>query len=513
MVVRALILVAVLLLAGCGSTTTDRPPNFIIILVDDMGYTGPSSYGNSRVDTPNFDRLAREGMRFTAAYTTPVCAPTRAEILTGKYSARLGITKAGPPEIHRWARARGAEIVTDLGFSEYTLAEALRDAGYATGQLGKWHLGIGDDTRAFQISRLADIETMREQHGFDYVSAGVGMEEDKMVRDLTDKAIDFVRRHRDEPFFLYLGHASVHTQIVVPEQYVKKYLDRGHPKAGPDQAEGVHTADYLAMIDYLDRQTGRLLDALDGFGLADDTLVLFLSDNGGLTRVTSNQPLRRGKGTCYEGGIRVPFIARWPGSVPPESVSDTPVHSIDLYPTLLEIAGASSSQADFVDGVSLVPLLTNSGEFPERNLYWHMPHYIAGKKSFFGVTPHSAIRSGDFKLLEFHYDYLEVDPEADSVQSRARYVGQPGLELYNVVDDIGETRNLADDERHGPVLADLQGRLRKWRESVNARMPRPNPQYDPAARYPSRGSVSPRPPLRSSRKPQLVEQIPGPSTQ
>src|SRR5436309_1116041 len=431
-------------------------PNIVLILADDLGWTDLSCYGSDFYETPHIDRLARDGMKFTQAYSAcTVCSPTRAAILTGKYPARLHVTDwipGLPPEnpkllVPDWTKY--------LPLEEITIARALRSAGYVTASIGKWHLG-GE-------------KYYPEKHGFDINIAGSsapsppgyfapyriatlteGPEGEYLTDRIGEEAVQFVERHKDEPFSLYLPHFAVHMPIQGKDVLTEKY--RAKQRSGQRQTNAV----YAAMIESMDDTVGRVLRKLDELKLPDRTVIVFTSDNGGRVPTTSNHPLRVGKGSCYEGGTRVPLIVHWPGVTRAGSVCDTPVISMDLYPTVLEIAGMKEAARKGVDGANLVPLLRQNGELKRDALFWHYPHYQHYQLG--GTTPYGAIRAGDFKLIEF-FDDMRV-------------------ELYNLREDIGEQRNLAAQM---PAKADeLRARLHAWRVEVGAQMPSRNPAYDPS---------------------------------
>ena len=457
--------VAALLLVSCSRTQPPAArPNIVFILIDDMGYTGPSSFGNQHVETPHIDSLARDGMKFTAAYVQPQCSPTRATLLTGQHTARTNMWHVVGNYGYPWAAMREPEYARNLPRDLPTFAQRLQEAGYATGIFGKWHMNINEDTANGGLAPAA-----ARHYGFDVAdSVRANDTDDKGVRGLTDMALEFIGARRGGPFFCFLSHYTVHTAVVAPQEIIDEYLAKGYPPAGPDQNEGQYNATYLAMIKHLDNETGRLLAFLDAEGLRDDTVVVFLSDNGGVLRCFDNRPFRLGKGTLYEGGVRVPMIVRWPGVVAPGSECGAPVHAVDFYPTFAEIAGATlPPAADHpLDGRSFLPLLR--GETQEaRTVYWHAPLYDIR----WGATPGGAIRDGDYKLIEFFGDYLDVE-------GGNRYVVGPRVELYSLAEDIGETRNLAESmpEKRDELLE----KLRAWRESLGARMPEKNPAYDPA---------------------------------
>ncbi|MCX8155432.1 MAG: sulfatase [Verrucomicrobiae bacterium] len=447
-----------LLVGGIGSNAVlplqaaPERPNFIFILVDDLGWTDAGCYGSRFYQTPHLDRLAREGMRFTQAYAAcTVCSPTRAAILTGKYPARLHLTDWIAGHARPYARLKPPAWTKYLPAEELTLAEALKPLGYATASIGKWHLG--------------GTNSYPEKHGFDFNLGGTDrgqppsyfapykiatLPDGPAGEYLTDReaaeACRFIEQNRARPFFLYLPHHAVHTPLQAKREVQEQYLARIQPGSRQTNAA------YAAMVQSVDDSVGRILDKLAELKLAERTLIFLTSDNGGLVPVTDNSPLRAGKGSAYEGGVRVIAIVKWPGVTPPGSVNDTPIISMDFYPTLLEIAGVPLRPGQRMDGESLVPLLRGTGRLQRTALFWHYPHYHPG-----GATPYGAIREGDFRLVEFFEDHR--------------------LELYDLKNDIGETQNLA--AARPELAARLRARLAAWRQEVGAQMPLPNPDYAP----------------------------------
>ena len=434
-------------LPGCATSpqkATRRKPNILFILIDDMGWSDLACYGSAFHETPNIDRLARQGMRFTDAYAAcPVCSPTRASIMSGQYPAHVGVIDFITGHWRPYEKLRVPTNRTQyLPLEVVTLAESLQAAGYTTGHIGKWHLG--------------GKQHSPEKQGFDHASQGGPNQKDKRVTTYTEQALSFIEQNRDKPFFLHLSHNTVHIRLEAPQDLVEKYQNKPKPPTG------VNNPIYAAMVEHLDTSVGRILSKLDDLGLADDTIVVFFSDNGGLRQiytgngpiVASNAPLRDEKGTVYEGGIRVPLIVRWPGVVEPASECYVPVTSVDFYPTFLEITGGRKPAGQPLDGRSLMPLLRQRGRFKDRAIYWHYPVYHHS-------TPAGAIREGDWKLIEFFTD------------------GK--LELYNLKDDIGEQKNLT--ALFPRRTATLRRKLAAWRKSVDAAMPEPNPDFDPARRH------------------------------
>ncbi len=445
-------------------------PNIILILADDLGWTDLGCFGSDLYETPHIDRLAREGMRFTQAYAAcPVCSPTRAAMLTGLYPARLHVTNWIPGRTPPNPKLNIPGWTQYLPLETVTLAERFREAGYLTASIGKWHLGgeaYYPEKHGFDINIAGShdghpkngyfapykIKTLPEGPAGEYLTDRIGAE-----------AVRFVEENRGRRFFLYLPHFAVHTPIQAHEEITRKYEKKIKP--GMRHAN----AKYAAMLESMDATVGALRAALTKHGLAENTVIIFTSDNGGLVPQTSNAPLRLGKATAYEGGVRVPLIIHWPGRTKPGSESDTPSVSTDIFPTLLEIAGLPAVDGQGGDGVSLAPELLGAGKISREAIYWHYPHYQLYQEN--GATPFGAIRSGDYRLVEF-YDDMRV-------------------ELYNLRDDIGETRDLARSEP--AIAAKLRARLHAWRKSVGAQMPAPNPAYDPSKPEQS--------PVRKNRRP------------
>jgi len=460
---------------------TDRP-NIVFILIDDMGWRDLGCYGSEFYETPNIDRLASEGMQFSDAYAAcPVCSPTRASILTGKYPARVGITNYIPGD--DCGKLASVPYLHHLPLEEVTVARALKErAGYRTYHVGKWHLGgpaHWPDKHGFDVN-VAGCDWGAPMNGYfspwNIPTLENGPEGEYLNDRLTDEAIKLIESNGDEPFFMYFPTYVVHTYIEAKADDVAHFRAKAE-RLGLDQLDpfeiGEHFAvshkredrivrrtvqsdcEYAAMIKALDDNVGRLLDTLDRTGKSDDTIVIFTSDNGGLATAegspTCNAPLAEGKGWMYEGGTREPLMIRWPGRIAPGSACDAPVTSPDFYPTFLEAAGADSMPKQHCDGVSLLPLLTDGDDsLTDRPIFWHYPHY--GNQ---GGTPGSSVRQGDWKLIEFFED------------------GR--LELYNLREDVSEDRNVAAD--HPEITARLHGLLAEWRESVEAAIPQPNPDW------------------------------------
>ena len=437
------------------------PPNVIVILVDDMGQTDLSCYGSRFYETPHIDQLAKDGVRFANGYSAcTVCSPTRAALLTGKYPARLHLTDWIAGHDRPKAKLKIPDWQKFLPFEEITLAEQFKAAGYATASIGKWHLTPG--------LKEGDEAYYPEKHGFDLNVGGYArgqppsyhapykiptLTEGPAGEFLTDReaaeAVKFIEANKEKPFFLYLPHYAVHTPLGGKPDVIAKYQAKAAKL--PDLKQ--KNATYAALVESVDDSVGTIRAALKRLKLDEKTIIVFTADNGGLLPVTDNSPFRVGKGSAYEGGVRVPLIFHAPGVTKPGTVDTTPAMTIDLYPTVLELAGVKPLQS-LVDGISLAPLL-KSGAKPDRaEIFWHYPHYHPG-----GATPYSAVRSGDFRLVHFYEDGRD--------------------ELYDLANDVGETKDLATAQ---PAMAKtLRTRLDAWLKSVDAQLPTKNAAYDPAA--------------------------------
>ncbi|MBY0504317.1 MAG: sulfatase [Bryobacteraceae bacterium] len=434
-----------------------RLPNIVFILIDDLGWTDTGFNGSTYYETPNLDRLAKSSMNFVNGYAAhPVCSPTRAAIMTGKYPARLRLT-SHLQGAHRlpYSKVIPPPVRLQLPREERTIAEALRDKGYRTACIGKWHLGgegyLPTD-QGFDVVQGGDTAGSTSSFFYPQWKSKIPLEGaagDYLTDRLTTVATDFIRDSGQQPFFLYLAHFAVHTPIEGKPDLVTKYAAKSDP-TNPQ-----NYPDYAAMIQSVDESVGRVMAALDEAKLTDDTIVIFTSDNGGVTSrewknrpVTSNLPLRSGKGHCYEGGIRVPLLIRYPGVTKPGSKCLTPISSIDYAPTLAEAAGA---QMSVMDGRSLMPLL-RGGELDREELYWYYPHYSPQLG-----RPAAAMRQGEWKLILFFED--------------------SNVELYNLDEDPGERRELA--ARQAIRANDMREKLERWLYSVRAQLPQDNPNYDP----------------------------------
>lgn len=467
-----------LLLCLTPLAAADRP-NIVFFVADDLGQRDLGSYGSTFYETPHLDRLAAEGMRFTDAYAAcPVCSPTRAALVTGKWPQRTGITDfiGAPLTPDQWKRNTKllpAPYSDRLALEEVTFAEVLKESGYATFFAGKWHLGPKGwwpEDQGFDVNK-GGIDRGGPYGGKKYFSPygnprlEDGPEGEHLPDRLAAEAAKFIEANRDRPFLVYYPFYDVHTPLMGREDLVRKYEEKRArlglaPQWGREGERDVRLvqdhAVYAAMVEAMDLAVGRVLGKLDELGLAENTLVLFTSDNGGLSTSegspTSNLPLRGGKGWMYEGGIREPLLVRWPAKIKPGSVSNVPVSSVDFFPTFLEASGAKTPAGLKIDGAGLMPVLTG-GSLPERALCWHYPHY--GNQ---GGAPAAAIRKGNHKLIHWF--------EEDRV------------ELFDLSTDPSEKNDLALAR---PDLVDaLEAELKAWQEDVGAKFPTPNPNFDPA---------------------------------
>lgn len=459
---------------SCGDDAS-RPPNIVLILADDLGWSDLGCYGADLIETPNLDCFSREGLRFTDAYAMSVCTPSRATLMTGKHAARLHMTI--------WSEGTGSgptnrkmlqgESRHDLPHTETTLAKHLHDAGYLTAHVGKWHLGGAEyypETHGFDVNIGGTFWGAPESYFWPYRGSGTfgrtlryvphlewGRPGEYLTDRLTDEALDVINRAGDRPFFLYLAHHGVHTPIQAKTADIERFKTK--PRDGLRHQHPV----FAAMVKSLDDSVGRVLDHLQKRKLDENTIVVFASDNGGFigndnvngqsVPIDNNAPLRSGKGSLYEGGVRVPLIVRWPGVTPQGKVCSEPVVLTDLFATCIHAAGLTPVE-EAADGLDLAPLFKEPTAKLDRGaLYFHYPHYYAT------TTPAGAIRARNWKLIEYFEDER--------------------VELYNLAKDLSEKTNLA--QKMPKKANQLRKRLHNWRTSVNAAMPTPNPGFQAKA--------------------------------
>ncbi len=431
--------------------------NIIFILADDFGWAQTGIYGSDYYKTPNIDCLASEGIRFTNAYTAcSVSSPTRASIMTGKYPARLHLTDVIPgtdktvnPTRPDWRDdypLSRPEWQKFLPLEEVTLAEVLRESGYKTAIFGKWHLSVtkfGPESLPFN----PDKQGFDQHFVIDKPNRNDNPEKDAHKSDsIGNTSVKFIQENAGNPFFLFVSFSAIHNPLMEKAEAI----DMWKKTAGSDKPE--NNPVIAAMLSRMDMNIGKILDAVKDNNLTSKTIVIFFSDNGGLETEAKQTPLRHGKGWLYEGGIRVPLIIRWPGVIKGGSVSNEVVISVDFMPTFIELTGSENKPV--VDGISLLTHLKTEAPLPERNVYWHYPHYHNG-------PPSGAVRSGRWKLIEWYEESILKGGEA-------------AYELYDLENDISESVNLADSMK--TVKDKLSGELKKWRDEVNAHMPVPNPK-------------------------------------
>ena len=464
-------------LSTCALFSTKKKLNFILINIDDLGWKDLTCYGSRFYETPNIDRLATQGVKFTDAYAScAVCSPTRASIMTGRYPARIGVTdwihhldKKGQqayeenenPAAYVGGKKRRLLCPPNpywMDLDEVTIAEVLKSAGYTTCHIGKWHLGYEPwfpDKQGFDIN-IGGGEIGQPPTYFDpyylnedrpSIPALFPRKEGEYLTDReSEEVVGFLKEHRRKPFFLHMCHYAVHTPLQAKKELIEKY----EAKKKTNQTNAI----YAAMIESLDAAVGRMMSTLDELGLTERTVVIFTSDNGGLQGyATDNAPLRSGKGYPYEGGIRVPLIVRWPGVVEAGIECDVPVTSVDFFPTICDIAGLDLPSDRIIDGKSLIPLLKRVGPLRRESIFWHFPHYRGN------IVPYSIIRKGDWKLIK-------------------RYEGKP-FELFYIEEDLSEEYELS--ELMPGKVEELDADLNAWLEDTGAKLPRENPDYDPDA--------------------------------
>jgi len=448
--------------AGVNKKKPKGKPNVILIVVDDMGWTDLTTYGSDFYQTPNIDKLAQSGIKFTDSYATcTVCSPTRASLMTGKYPARLHLTDWIAGHKRPYAPLMVPNWTQYLVPEEHTLAETFKDNDYKTYHVGKWHLG--DEEKDWP-----------EHHGFDKNIAGFkagspkahrgggyfspynnprledGKDGEYLTERLTDEVTQIIEENKKQPFFINYWFYNVHMPLQAKQEKIDKY------KALVDESKRHRNPTYASMVEHVDEAVGRVLEMLKKNGLEENTLVILTSDNGGLIgkNVTDNSPLRSGKGDMYEGGVRIPLIMKWPNKIKGNSISNVPSTSADIYPTIMELIGLkfSKDKEQKFDGISLSEYVQGGSKPSQRNIYWHYPHYHTQ-----GAVPYSAIRSGDWKLIRNY--------ESNTT------------ELYNLKEDIGEKNNLINKQ---PTIANkLTASLDKWLKDVDAQYATKNKNFNP----------------------------------
>ncbi|NQU54288.1 MAG: sulfatase [Bacteroidetes bacterium] len=447
-----LIILVALLILGC-SNKSETPPNFVFVLADDLGFSQIGCNGSNYYKTPNIDKLATEGMRFTNAYAAcPVCSPTRASIMTGKYPARLHVTDfiAGnnkdnyPLSQPEWQKF--------LPLEEFTFAEVLKESGYNTALFGKWHLSK-------EKTPPGSLPFNPDKQGFDetfvtYKPSGSMIQpwqeaenDAHNVDTITSLALDFLERNQSNPFFLFVSHNTIHDPLKEKAETIQKYENL---KATEEPENHPIVA---AMIERLDNSCGKIFDKINELGLDKNTVVIFFGDNGGRDKYAKQTPFRAGKGWLYEGGIREPLIVKWKDRLTPGTVSDALISSVDFLPTFLDIGDIKDVPLN-IDGKSFLPVLKEEKSENHNNLFWHYPHYHGGS----GMLPAGAVRSGDYKLIEWY------EPKLLNTGN--------SIELFDLKKDVGETTNLS--KQLPEKAAELKTLLENWRIEVGAQMPTVN---------------------------------------
>lgn len=437
-------------------------PNIIMIVVDDLGWSDVGYNQTSNYfETPNVDTLAQQGLVFDQAYAGAAnCAPSRAVLMSGQYGPRHGVYTVSPSTRGDTKTRKLIPIKNKRGISTdvITIAESLKTAGYTTGSFGKWHLGLDPDEQGFDVNVAGSHQGMTFNYfsPYDLPNIKDGPKGEYLTERLTNEVIEWVKSSKDQPFFAYVPYYTVHTPYQAVVDKIDKYLKKG--------IKDKKQATYAAMVEHMDDNVGRILNTLLSERLADNTLVIFTSDNGGYRMSSFPSPLRGGKGSYYDGGIRVPLIVSWPGKIK-SGLDHTPVINADFYPTLINLAKAELPN-QVLDGVDLSGYLLGKGNIAERDLFWHFPVYLQahhapsdqGQDPLFRTRPGSAIRSGEWKLIQ----YFENNE----------------FELYNLESDLAEKNNIAST--YPLKLAELKAKLKAWQQQTDADIPtKLNPEYDP----------------------------------
>ena len=442
----------------------EKTPNVVFIHIDDLGWTDLGYMGSKFYETPNIDNLAATGLVFTNAYASAAnCAPSRACLLTGMNTPKHGIYTVNPADRGnpRTRQLIAAENADSIMPHHYTLGHLFSDNGYKTCAIGKWHLSSDPRNNGFHINIGGDTRGNPGQGGYfapyNITNIEQGPDGEYLTDRLTDEAISFIRENKEQPFFLYMSYYTVHTPLMGKEHLVEKYRQKEYD-------ENHHHPVYAAMIESMDKNVGRILKSLKDYGLEANTIVVFISDNGGIRAISAQDPLRAGKGSYYEGGIRVPLIMKWPEHIE-TGVTDEPVINFDFFPTFMSVLNVEPEEKT-LDGTDLSPLFSKGGSLERRPLFWHFPIYLQryggaldqSRDPLFRTRPGSVVRYGEWKLHEYFED--------------------GALELYNLETDLGETTNLANT--HPEATYKLYNMLIAWRDEVNAPVPdQRNPRYDP----------------------------------
>ncbi len=468
---HALLLILTFTLTACGGKPASSSlapqdnqtkPNIIMIVIDDLGWSDVGyNQTTDLFETPNVDALAQQGLRFDHAYAGAAnCAPSRAVLMSGQYGPRHGVYTVSPSARGNTKTRKLIPIKNKRGITTdvITLAESLKTAGYATGTFGKWHLGADPDKQGFDVNVAGSHQGMTFHYFSPYNLPNIkdGPKGEYLTERLTNEVISWVKSTKDQPFFAYIPYYTVHTPYQAVVDKVKKYHDKG--------IRDKKQATYAAMVEHMDENVGRILDMLESENLADNTLVIFTSDNGGYRMSSFPTPLRGGKGSYYEGGLRVPLVVRWPEKIKP-GLDHTRVVNADFYPTLLTLTNAEQPK-QVLDGADLSSHLLGQEKIAERDLFWHFPVYLQahhaptdqGQDPLFRTRPGSSILSGDWKLIQ----YFENNE----------------FELYDLSKDTSEQNNLAD--QYPKKVAELKAKLQTWQQQIGAAIPTElNPEYDP----------------------------------
>lgn len=465
----ALLVVFTLLCSAlpCSVATAADRPNIVLIFIDDMGWTDTSHWGSDLYETPNIDSLATTGMTFTNAYAAAGnCEPSRACLISGQYTPRhhmyaVSSTNRGPKNK---MRVTPIPNINSLPQENVTVADAMKEAGYATGMFGKWHLGKSSPhlpaDQGFEVTDSMNPPNQRE-----FEKTG----DPKNIFRITDGACEFMEQHKDGPFFVYVAHHATHMGIQAKPETESKFNNKG-PGSQHQNTK------FAAMNSDMDTGVGKLLAKIRSLGIEDNTVVFFTADNGGLPQ-SPQTPLRGFKGMYYEGGIRVPMFVRWPGKIAAGSVSDIPVINVDLYPTFLQLAGVSPPSGKALDGESLVPVITGKGKLQRESIFWHFPGYLdrpnpGARDNDFRTRPVTVIRKADWKLHLFHEEWA-LDGRRESIDTNN------SVELYNMASDISEQNNLAgtNKAKRDELLDDLLA----WKDRTKAKFAsEPNPMFGKA---------------------------------